>query len=63
MTIELKRKKLELIRIDAAYAELEFTIEERMADIERIEKHKVLNRETKVKIQAEVERLSQQLGE
>lgn len=37
--LELKRLKLDLIRISAAKAELQFKIEERVEDIRRIEEN------------------------
>jgi hypothetical protein len=47
MSIELKRKKLELSRVQTAKMELEFKIEERMEEINRLKEH--------VKVQAEKE--------
>lgn len=35
--LELKRLKLELVKVGAAKAELQFKIDERLEDIERIE--------------------------
>lgn len=37
--LELKRIEVELIRVAAARAELEFKIEERLDEIERIKEH------------------------
>ena len=39
INIELERKKLELKRVEVAQADMEFTILERMADIQRLEKN------------------------
>lgn len=39
MSLELKKKKLELIKVQAAQAELEFRIEEKLEEIERIKAH------------------------
>ena len=38
-SLELKRIEVELIRVQAARAELEFKIEERLDEIERIKEH------------------------
>lgn len=37
--LEIKRMKLELIKVSAAKAELEFKIDERLEDIARIKEH------------------------
>lgn len=47
MSLEHKRKKIELIRVEAAKAELEFKIEELLADIERI-KTQIANQDSKI---------------
>ncbi len=39
MSLEFKRLKMELIRVQAARAEMEFRIEERLEDIRRIEEN------------------------
>lgn len=39
INIELERKKLELKRVEVAQADMEFTILERRADIQRLEKN------------------------
>lgn len=39
MSLEIKRKKLELERVVVARKELEFRIEERLDEIERIKSH------------------------
>jgi hypothetical protein len=39
MSLELKKVKVELIRVSAAKAELELRIEERLDEIEKIKKH------------------------
>ena len=57
MTIEIKRKKLEVIRLDASKAELEFNIEERLADIERLKTNIALNEKAREKACIELERL------
>ena len=54
--IELKRMKLELIKVAAARAELEFKVEERLEDIERIKKsiQAQMDRETELTNQIQV---------
>lgn len=37
--LELKRKKVELLRVSAAKAELELRIHERLEEIERLKEH------------------------
>lgn len=39
MDIEIKRKQVELIRVQAAMAEMELQIEEKLSEIERIKKN------------------------
>ena len=39
MSLELKRKELELMRVETARKELEFKIEERLDEINRLEDH------------------------
>ena len=39
MSLEVKRKKLELVRVQAARQELEFKIEERMHEIDKLKEH------------------------
>lgn len=39
MTLEDKRMRLELVKVRAARAELEFKIEEKLDEIERIKQH------------------------
>jgi len=37
--LDIKRKKVELLRVSSAKAELELRIHERMEDIERLQEH------------------------
>lgn len=48
MTLDDKRKKLELMRVQTARYELEFKIEEKLEEIERLKEH--------IKIQIEREK-------
>lgn len=38
-SLDLKRKKVELLRVSAAKAELELRVHERLEEIERIQEH------------------------
>lgn len=54
--LEKKRKQVEILRVEAAKAEMELLIEEKFADIERIRKN--------IEVQsARIEQIKQQLGE
>lgn len=46
--LEIKRTKMEIKRVDAAKEEMEFRIEERLAEIERI-KANIVIQENKIK--------------
>lgn len=48
LNIELERKKLELKRVEMAKADMEFTILERLADIERLKKN-IQNQDERIK--------------
>ena len=52
MNIDLERKKLELIRMEAARAELEFNILERLADVDRLKSHIELNASAQDKVRS-----------
>lgn len=39
MKLDIKRKKLELMRVETARHELEFKIEERLEEVERLREH------------------------
>lgn len=43
--LEIKRKRLEVIRLEASIAESEYTIDERLADISRLEEQIAKTRE------------------
>ena len=45
--LELKRKKVEIVRVGAAKAEMEFQIEEKLDEIERI-KRNIENQEKRI---------------
>lgn len=51
MNLEQKKKEMTLKKIDAAIAELEFKILERMEDIKRIEEHIELQKQRKKELE------------
>ncbi len=57
MTLEMKRKKVELLRVSAAKADLELRIHERLEEIERLKEHIVKSEETEAKINQEIKEL------
>ena len=57
MSLEEKRKELQLKKIDTAIAELEYKIEERLEDIKRIEDHILLQKEQEEKTKLELKEL------
>lgn len=54
MNLEKKKKEVDLKKIEAAVAELEYKIEERKADIERMRDHIALQIDRKTKILEEL---------
>ena len=54
--LNLERKKMELKKVEAALAEMEFKKLERMSDIKRIEKNILLQKE-------KIQQLKEELGE
>jgi hypothetical protein len=57
MTIEVKRKKVELLKVSAAKADLELRIHERLEEIERLKEHITKSEETEVKLAQEIKEL------
>ena len=53
--LELKRTKLELVKVAAARAELEFKVEERLEDIARIKDHIRIQLEKEAELKAKIE--------
>lgn len=53
-SLETKRKELELIKVRAAQAELEFRIEEALDNIERLKKHIEVQEEHASKLTIEI---------
>jgi len=56
MSIEVKKKKLELARIELGRQELEFKIEEKLEEIKRLEAHLEIQNTS-------VQKLKKELGE
>lgn len=55
-TLEHKRKKLELLRVQTAKQELEFKIEERMEEIQRIKEHIEITNKREKELIIEIEK-------
>lgn len=60
--LEIKRVKADLLRTQAAKAELEVKIEERLADIERIKDHIVLQEKREKELSAKLSELTKAQG-
>jgi len=59
MSLELKRKKLELQRVSVASEELKFKIEERLDEIEKLKKHIEIQENTIIKLIDEINKLNE----
>ena len=57
MSLDLKRKELELIKVRAAQAELDFRIEESLDNIERLKQHIVEQENHAVNLETEINTL------
>ena len=53
--LELKRIKLELIKVAAARCEIEFRIEERLDEIERLKDHVKIQEAKEAELQAKID--------
>lgn len=56
MSLEVKRKELEIVKLVAARAELEFKILEKQEEIERIKQHIQLNCKREVELKEELKK-------
>lgn len=56
-SLDLKRKVLDLKRVETARMDLEFKIEERLEEIERLKKHIEQQLDAEQKLQKEIEDL------
>jgi C4-dicarboxylate-specific signal transduction histidine kinase len=52
--LDVKRMKLELVKVAAARAELEFRVEERMDEINRIHEHIKVQLDKEAELQAKI---------
>lgn len=57
--LEIKKLKMELLKVAAAKAELEYKIEERQEDIRRIEEHIKLQEEREKKLEVQLAELEE----
>lgn len=55
MSLELKRKKLDLMRIQTARADLEFKVEERLDEIKRLQDHVKIQIDAEEKLKNEIQ--------
>jgi hypothetical protein len=58
--LDIKRRELDLLRVEAARKELEFKVEERKEEIQRLEDHIVVQLKKEAEIQEELNKLKQQ---
>lgn len=58
MSLDIKRLKVELVRVGAAKAELELRIEERMEEIERIKEHIKISEAKEAELQQKIAEMS-----
>ena len=54
---EIKKLKLELLRVTTAKAELDFKIEERHEEIKRLSEHILIQEKREVELKAEISKL------
>ena len=59
MNIDLKRKNLELERIKLGKLEMEFRIEERMQEVERLRENIKIQEDALAKIKAEIQQIKE----
>lgn len=57
MSLELKKKELELQRVELARKELEFKVEEKMEEIERIKSHIQIQLQKEQELKEELNKL------
>lgn len=58
-SLELKRMKLELVKVGAARHELEFRIEERLDEINRLKDHVKVQEDKEAELKAKIEAAGQ----
>jgi hypothetical protein len=59
MTLDLKKKKLELMRVQVAKCDLEYKIEERLDEIERLKSHVKIQEETEIRLTNELKQMKE----
>ncbi len=57
MSIDIKRKTLELERVKLGKLEMEFRIEERLQEVDRLRENIKIQEEALVKLQAEIQQI------
>jgi hypothetical protein len=57
MNLEMKRKQLELARVQMAKSEMEFKVEEKTLEIEKIKEHIAIQVEKEAELKEEIERM------
>lgn len=58
MSLDLKKKKLELMRVQLAKHELELRIEERLEEINRLKDHVKIQEEAEIRISNELKQFN-----
>ena len=58
--LDLKRLKLELVKVAAARHELQFRIEERLDEVARIQEHIAVSEAKEAELQAKIDEASKQ---
>lgn len=56
-SLDLKRKEVELLRVQVAKQELELRIEERLEEIQRLKEHIEVSSKTELKLKEEIQTL------
>jgi hypothetical protein len=57
MSLDYKRKQLELARVNMAKMDLEFKVEERSAEIEKLKEHIAIQESKEAELMEELEKL------
>lgn len=57
MSLEIKRKELELMRVKTARHELEFKVDEKTEEINKLKEHIKIQLETEDRLEKEIEQL------
>jgi hypothetical protein len=57
MSLEVKKKRLELMRVQTARYELEFKVEERLDEIRRLEEHIKIQKDKELELIEEIKKM------